>query len=77
MTLGELTANHIGRTITLADGRTRVVASMRHFRIADPADAKATLRRTSVMVGPTGAGGKTDIGEHIGDSGDKVTVGNG
>lgn len=72
MTLGELAAHHIGRTVTLADGRVRVVASVRHYRLTDPQAPKETLRKTSVMLGPTGEGGRTDLGEHIGDSTEKV-----
>lgn len=79
MRLGELTADHIGRTVTLADGRVRVVASVRHFQISNPANPKdkVKVKLTSVMLGPTGQGGATDLGEHRADSAEKVVVGNG
>lgn len=79
MKLGELTADQIGRTIKVKQGGpSRVIAGVRHYLIPDEAGKKgATLRRTSVMLGSTGAKGNDHQGEHIGDSADEVVVGNG
>lgn len=79
MKLGELTADQIGRTITVTRAaRARVIAGVRHYQIADENGKKgAVLRRTSVMLRSTGDKGNEHQGEHIGDSGDEVTVGNG
>jgi hypothetical protein len=74
--LGELTADHIGRTIKVRrDSPARVIAGVRHYTIPDK-DAKGVLRRTSVMLRSTGAKGNDHFGEHIGDSSDEVTVSN-
>lgn len=77
MTLGDLTSAHIGRTITLTrDGRARVVDSVRHFRLTVEG-SKEKVRKTSVMLGATGAKGSDHLGEHVGDSTDTVVLGNG
>lgn len=75
MRLGELTTAHIARMVTFTSGGpARVVDSVRHFLVTDP-DTKQPVRRTSVILRPTGAGGNNDkYGEHLGDSADEVTV---
>lgn len=77
MNLGEITALHIGKSIIVKPGGlARIVDGVRHFTVrAD--DGKATLRRTSVMLRSTGAKPNDPLGEHIGDAGDQVTIGNG
>lgn len=51
MTLGELTANHIGKSIRTSPSEpARVISSVRHFRMTNPADPKETLRMTCVLI---------------------------
>jgi hypothetical protein len=52
------------------------VAGIRHYLVTGP-DTKTPVRKTSVMLGATGAKGNDHLGEHIGDSTDTIVLGNG
>lgn len=76
MTLGELTASHIGRAVRVRPGvDAQVVGGVRHYTIDDPETKNGVLRRTSVMLRSNQESGR--LNEHIGDSTDRVEMANG
>lgn len=74
MKIGELTALHIGRTITLA-GQPRVIDSLRHFTINDQ-KGNVVARHTTLLLRPTGSKDARHLGEHQADSSDTVVLAN-
>lgn len=76
MTLGELTAQHIGRAIRVRPTvDAQVVDSVRHYTIPDPATKNGVLRKTSVMLRSNVKPGYVD--EHSGNSTDQAVMVNG
>lgn len=76
MTLGELTAHHIGRAVRVRPAvDAQVIYSVRHYTIPDPDVKNSVLRRTAVMLRSNVKAG--ELNEHIGGSTDQAVLVNG